>query len=48
MSRRWTYLSSNELRTSQSWHATESSPDADIYVARMDHFGIAARFTSQP
>jgi len=34
----WTLPSTpNGLRPTQSWHATGSSPDGDIYVAGMDH-----------
>jgi hypothetical protein len=34
----------NGLRPSQSWHATASSPDGDIYVAGMDHRTNAALY----
>jgi hypothetical protein len=34
----------NGLRPSQSWHATASSPDGDIYVAGMDHVTNAALY----
>jgi sugar lactone lactonase YvrE len=34
----------NGLRPTQSWHATGSSPDGDIYVAGMDHSTNAALY----
>ena len=34
----------NGLRPTQSWHATASSPDGDIYVAGMDHKTNAALY----
>lgn len=34
----------NGLRPTQSWHATGSSPDGDIYVAGMDHASNAALY----
>jgi hypothetical protein len=34
----------NGLRPTQSWHATASSPDGDIYVAGMDHVTDAALY----
>ncbi len=34
----------NGLRPTQSWHATGSSPDGDIYVAGMDHVSNAALY----
>jgi hypothetical protein len=34
----------NGLRPTQSWHATASSPDGDIYVAGMDHVTNAALY----
>lgn len=34
----------NGLRPTQSWHATGSSPDGDIYIAGMDHVTIAALY----
>jgi hypothetical protein len=34
----------NGLRPTQSWHATSSSPDGDIYVAGMDHATNAALY----
>jgi hypothetical protein len=34
----------NGLRPTQSWHATGSSPDGDIYVAGMDHVTNAALY----
>ena len=34
----------NGLRPTQSWHATASSPDGDIYVAGMDHVSNAALY----
>lgn len=36
--------SPNGLRPAQSWHATGSSPDGDIYVAGMDHVTNAALY----
>jgi hypothetical protein len=34
----------NGLRPTQSWHATASSPDGDIYVGGMDHVTNAALY----
>jgi len=34
----------NGLRPTQSWHATGSSPDGDIYIAGMDHVTNAALY----
>jgi hypothetical protein len=34
----------NGLRPTQSWHATASSPDGDIYIAGMDHVTNAALY----
>ena len=34
----------NGLRSTQSWHATASSPNGDIYVAGMDHKTNAALY----
>jgi sugar lactone lactonase YvrE len=34
----------NGLRPTESWHATGSSPDGDIYVAGMDHVTNAALY----
>src|SRR5260370_28446247 len=34
----------NGLRPTQSWHATGSSPEGDIYVAGMDHKTNAALY----
>jgi hypothetical protein len=37
----------NGLQPTQSWHATASSPDGDIYVAGMDHATNAALYRLQ-
>ena len=34
----------NGLQPSQSWHATASSPDGDIYIGGMDHATNAALY----
>jgi hypothetical protein len=38
----------NGLKPTQSWHATASSPDGDIYVAGMDHSTDAALYRLTP
>lgn len=43
--RHWTLPNTpNGLEPTQSWHATGSSPDGDIYVAGMDHVTNAALY----
>ena len=38
----------NGLKPTQSWHATGSSPEGDIYVAGMDHLTNSALYRLAP
>jgi hypothetical protein len=38
----------NGLKPSQSWHATGSSPDGDIYIGGMDHVTNSALYRLEP